>query len=111
MTADTQTRPTTSIGSLIAQILSARHDPAARILNFDLVAVLVAAMLPWSTSGVAIGMVLWLVALAPTMDWRSLLHLLRRPISLLPIVIVVLAVARTLWSYASLVARAYASIR
>ena len=108
MTADLQGKPITSAGSLISQILSARHDAAARILNIDLVAVLVAALLPWSTSGVAIGMVLWLIALAPTVEWRPLLDSLRRPVSWLPIVLVVLAALGTLWSDAPWAVRVYA---
>jgi len=39
-----------SIASMLAVVVSARHDPAARILNVNLLA----ALLPWSTSGVAI---------------------------------------------------------
>ena len=45
-----------------ATIWSARHDPAARILNVDLLAALIAILLPWSTTGVAIAVVLWMVA-------------------------------------------------
>jgi energy-converting hydrogenase Eha subunit E len=39
--------------SWLSVITSARHDPAARILNVDLPAVLIAIMLPWSTTGSA----------------------------------------------------------
>ena len=46
--------------SVLSVIWSARHDPAARILNIDLLAVLIAILLPWSTTGVAIAAVLWL---------------------------------------------------
>jgi len=53
MTLDGRSRAT-SIGAMFSQVLSAWHDPTARILNLDLLAVLVAALLPWSTSGVAI---------------------------------------------------------
>src|SRR3954469_17530558 len=121
MTADHQSREIASAGSLssgsplsrtsgslLSRILAARHDTAARILNVDLVAVAVAALLPWSTSGVSIGMVLWLVALVPTVDWRSLLHSLRRPVSWLPIALVALVAAGTLWSDAAWAARSYA---
>ena len=69
-----QAKPITSVGSLTAQYSFPLAIPAARILNIDLVAVLVAVMLPWSTSGVAIGMVLWLAALIPTVAWRALLQ-------------------------------------
>src|SRR5665213_2647941 len=84
-----------------ALILSARHDPIARILNVDLLAVLIAIVLPWSTSGVAIAAVLWIIALVPTLEARALLRSLARPISVLPIALFALALAGTLWSDAS----------
>jgi O-antigen ligase len=104
MTADHRS----TVRSLFSKILSARHDPAARILNVDLVAILVAAMLPWTTSGVSIGVVVWLVALVPTVDRRELLHTLRRPVCWLPIALVALAAVGTLWSEAPWGARTYA---
>jgi O-antigen ligase len=39
--------------SWLSVILSAWHDPAARILNVDLLAILIPILLPWSTSGAA----------------------------------------------------------
>ena len=108
MTADHPRRGTSRIGSTVSLILSARHDPAARILNVDLVAVLVAVMLPWSTSGVAIGFVLWLIALAATLELRPFLRSLLRPISALPIAFVALAALGTLWSDAPWGVRLYA---
>jgi O-antigen ligase len=97
-----------SIGSMFSRVLSARHDPLARIRNVDLVAVAVAALLPWSTSGVAIGMVVWLLALLPTMELRPFLRSLRRPVCMLPIALVILAALGTLWSDAPWGARLYA---
>ena len=46
-------------GSGLSRVLSAWHDPAARILNIDLLTVMIAVLLPWSTSGVAIAVVLF----------------------------------------------------
>ena len=89
-------------------MLSARHDPCARMLNVDLIAVLVAVLLPWSTSGVGIGMVLWLAALATTLELRPFLRSLQRPICALPIALVALAALGTLWSDASWGARLHA---
>jgi O-antigen ligase len=97
-----------SIGSMFSRVLSARHDPLARIRNVDLLAVLVVVLLPWSTSGVAIGMVVWLLALLPTMELRPFLRSLRRPVCMLPIALVVLAALGTLWSDAPWGARLYA---
>ena len=98
MTQNDRSGEKMSIGSMFSLVLSARHDPVARILNVDLVAVLVAALLPWSTSGVAIIMVVWLVALVYTLEMRPFLASLRRPVCMLPIALVVLAAVGTLWS-------------
>ena len=106
--ADREGGKISSIGSMFSLMLSARHDPVGRILNVDLIAVLVAALLPWSTSGVAIGMVLWLVALAATLELRPFLRSLKRPICALPIALVALAAIGTLWSDAPWGARIYA---
>lgn len=58
-------------------VFAAWHDPAARILNVDLLALVIAILLPWSTSGVVIFVVLWL-ALAGTLwsdaSWEVRVH-------------------------------------
>ena len=69
---------------------------------------LIAILLPWSTSGVAIAAVLWFVALIPTIEPRALLRSLMRPISALPIALFALALVGTLWSDASWGARLHA---
>jgi O-antigen ligase len=94
--------------SVLSVIWSARHDPASRIFNIDLLTVLIAILLPWSTSGVAIAAVLWLVALVPTIEPRALLRSLTRPVSVLPIALFALALVGTLWSDASWGTRLYA---
>jgi O-antigen ligase len=86
--------------SWLSLILSARHDPAARIFNIDLLTVLIAILLPWSTTGVAVAAMLWIIALLPTIEPRALLRSLMRPVSLLPIAIFALALVGTLWSEA-----------
>jgi len=92
----------------LSLVLSAWRDPAARILNIDLLTVLIAILLPWSTSGVAIAGVLWIIALIPTIDMRAFLRSLMRPICALPIALFALALVGTLWSDASWGARLYA---
>jgi O-antigen ligase len=82
----------------LALVMSARHDPAARILNVDLVAVLIAFLLPWSTTGVVIAMALWIIALVPTLEVGPFLRSLKRPICILPIALFALALVGTLWS-------------
>jgi hypothetical protein len=108
MGADHQRREIQSLGEMLSLMASARHDPIGRMLNVDLIAVVVAALLPWSTSGVGIGMVVWLAALAATLQLRPFLRSLLRPISALPIALVALAAIGTLWSDASWGARLYA---
>src|ERR1700737_2229119 len=92
----------------LSLVLSAWHDPVARILNIDLLTVLIAILLPWSTSGVAIAAVLWMIALIPTLELRQFLRSLMRPICALPIALFALALVGTLWSDASWGARLYA---
>jgi O-antigen ligase len=104
MTETARTQP----GVSFAVIMSAWHDPAARILNIDLVTVLIAILLPWSTTGVVIAAVLWVVALVPTLEVGVFLRSLKRPICLLPIAIFVLAMVGTLWSEAPWGERLYA---
>ncbi len=87
--------------SLLSVIWSARHNPASRILNVDLLTVLIAILLPWSTTAVAIAVVLWFCALIPTIEPRALARSLMRPISALPIALFVLALVGTLWSDAA----------
>ncbi|KRQ94846.1 ligase [Bradyrhizobium jicamae] len=94
--------------ALHCSIMASARQIRPRMLNVDLIAVVVAALLPWSTSGVSIGMVVWLAALAATLELRPFLRSLQRPISALPIALVALAVAGTLWSDASWGARLYA---
>jgi O-antigen ligase len=89
-------------------IFAARHDPAARMLNVDLLAVLIAISLPWSTSATAISAILWMIALIWTLELRPFLISLKRPICALPIALFALALLGTLWSDASWGARLYA---
>lgn len=83
-----------------ATIWSARHDPAARILNVDLVTVLIAILLPWTTTGVSIAVVVWIVALGFTCEPTALLRSLKRPVSALPIALFALVLLGMLWSHA-----------
>ena len=71
----------------------------------DVYAVLAALTLPWSTSLVAIFVVLWLGAVVWVMDWRAFGRLLKQPICCLPLGLVGLAAIGTLWSDAAWGAR------
>jgi O-antigen ligase len=84
--------------SWLSMIWSARHDPAARIFNIDLVAALIAILLPWTTTGASIAVVLWVVALGFACEPRALLRSLNRPASALPIAFFALVLIGMLWS-------------
>lgn len=87
--------------SRLSAVIAAWNSPRGRILCTDLLAVLAAMALPWSTSGVGILMGLWLLSLIPqfTMgEIRAFLRLLATPICLLPLAIVALAGLGTLWA-------------
>lgn len=80
--------------------VSAWSDPAARLLNADVLACLAAATLPWSTTGFTIVLSLWLVAvsfLMPTFGVSQFFDLLFRPICLSALAIVFLALIGTTW--------------
>ena len=77
------------------------HSLEARFLYADLLAVLAAAALPWSTTAVAWLIGLWLLSLIPllpTLETRAFLRLLASPACLWPLALVALAVAGTLWA-------------
>ena len=63
-----------------SQALPVWRDPAAWAKTSDIVAVLIALSLPWSTSLVGIFAAIWLVTVAPTLDFRRFLQSLKRPI-------------------------------
>jgi O-antigen ligase len=86
-------------GESLGALLGRRwRDPAAWTLTVDVLAVLVAVVLPWSTSGVAIFMVLWFLALIPTLDPRALLRTITRFAGALPLAFFALAVVGMLWA-------------
>ena len=81
-------------------VMGSWRGPANWSKAADFIAVLVALSLPWSTSLLAIFVVVWILAVIPTIEWNEFGESLRRPICLLPISFVVLAIAGTLWSSA-----------
>jgi O-antigen ligase len=84
------------------------RDPAAWVRTADIVAVLIALALPWSTSLVAIFAVAWIIVVVPTLDVAGFARSLRQPVCMLPIAFFALAVVGTLWSDAPWGARLYA---
>ena len=76
-------------------------NPVGWFLYADLIVVLNAVMLPWSTTAVGTLGVVWLLALIPllpTLDTKYFVRLLASPASRWPIAIFVLALVGTLWA-------------
>jgi O-antigen ligase len=84
------------------------RDPAAWRTTVDVVAILLAASLPWSTSLVSILGVVMLITMVPFLDRERLVQVFKQPISLAPIALFLLALIGTLWSDAAWGARLYA---
>jgi O-antigen ligase len=97
-----------AVSSPIAKALPLWRDPAAWMKVSDVIAVLLALSLPWSTSLVGIFGAALLVTVAPTVELKGFLASLKRPVSALPIALFVLALVGTLWSDAAWGARFYA---
>jgi len=94
--------------SLPAWLSRRWHDRAARSATADILAMLVAASLPWSTSLTAIAATAFLASMAPLLDVRAFVQSLKRPIGALPIALFALAAAGTLWSNVAWSERLYA---
>ncbi len=71
----------------------------------DGLVVAVAVSLPWSTSATGILLVLWLLALIPTLDWPSVRRELMTPAGGLPVLLVLLGVLGMAWADVSLIER------
>jgi O-antigen ligase len=90
---------TTIAGHPGATLLARRwREPTTWITTVDVLAILVALSLPWSTSLVGIFSVIMLLARVPFFDAGAFLRTLRRPISIAPIALFLLAVIGMLWS-------------
>ena len=88
----TQTRARVS-----SLFLSATRSPFW-LLCVDIYPVLVAASIPWSTTAVAIFMIIWFLVLIPTVEPRSFLLSLKHPACFLPVAFFALAIIGTLWA-------------
>jgi len=99
----------TLAGHSSAAMLSRRwRDPAAWRTTVDVVAILLALALPWSTSLVSIFGVVLMITMVPFLDVEAFVASLKRPICLAPVALFVLALIGTLWSDAAWGARFYA---
>jgi O-antigen ligase len=100
---------TTLTGNSGVALLSRRwRDPAAWRTTVDVVAILLALALPWSTSLVSIFGVVLMITMLPFLDIEAFLAQLKRPICLAPIALFLLALVGTLWSDVAWGARFYA---
>jgi hypothetical protein len=75
-----------------------RFDSARMTRLADGFAIAVAVSLPWSTSATGILVVLWLLALIPTLDWPNLRRELVTPAGGLPVLLVLLGLLGMLWA-------------
>src|SRR6185437_10196109 len=76
--------------------LARLRDPAAWMQTVDIIVVLLALSLPWSTSLVGIFGALVVIAMLPTLDGGAFIRSLQRPICALPIAFFLLALVGTL---------------
>jgi len=91
-----------------SSFLARLRDPARWMTTADIVAVLLALALPWSTSLVGIFGVVMVLAMLPVLDAGSFVRSLRQPIAAAPVALFLLASAGMLWSDAAWGARLYA---
>src|SRR3954452_11021084 len=77
----------------------------------DGLAVALAISLPWSTSATGILVVLWLIAVVPTLDVASLRRVLATPAGGLPVLLWLLAVVGTLWAFDISLAERWAGLK
>lgn len=84
-----------------AALVASRLSRTALPFEANLLVVLAAMALPWSTSAVAILFGFWLLSLVPlipTFDWRAFLRLLANPVCVWPLALVALALVGMLWA-------------
>ncbi|MCP3389946.1 O-antigen ligase family protein [Bradyrhizobium sp. CCGB12] len=74
------------------------RSSAALIQAADVLVVLTAASLPWSTTAPSIFVGLFLLAVTPTIIWRDYARRLAQPAFALPFALLLLALLGTLWS-------------
>jgi O-antigen ligase len=90
------TRTSVQRSSLLSLLIAAPRS-WFWLLCVDVYPALTAAALPWSTTGVAIFMVIWFIVLVPTLD-REFLRSLRRPACALALALLALALVGMLWA-------------
>jgi O-antigen ligase len=84
------------------------RDPAAWATASDVLVILIAVSLPWSTTLVSIFAAALLVSMAPFLDFKAFLQSLKRLICAFPIALFALAAVGMLWSEAPWATRLHA---
>jgi O-antigen ligase len=90
---------------ITAALIRKRLDPVRVARLADGLAVAVAVSLPWSVSATSILVLLWLLALIPTLDLAAVRHALARPAGGLPVLFFAIGASGTLWAHVSLAER------
>ena len=67
----------------------------------DGLAIAAAVTLPWSVTAASIAIVLWLLAVLPTLNWATLRRSFTIPAGALPVLLLLLAIVGVAWSEAS----------
>jgi len=91
---DINARPTLSLRDRCRDLFGS----AAYARATDILIALAAAALPWSTTALAVFMLLWLAAVIPTIDWEQFVLDLATPPVALAVGLVVLALIGLSWS-------------
>jgi hypothetical protein len=92
--------------ALLGGILDRVHlDRADLARAADVLVVAVAASLPWSTTATTVLIVLWLIALLPTLERAPLREVVTTPAGGLPVALCALALVGMLWSETSMAER------
>src|SRR5262245_48587082 len=88
-------------GAVTGRPVAGIADPARLREVADWLAVAVAVSLPWSTSATSILLVLWLIAVLPTLDLAAVRREVSTPAGGLPVLLWALGALGMLWADAS----------
>jgi O-antigen ligase len=92
-------------GTMQTALISRIIDPVQLARTVDALVVAIAVSLPWSTSATSILIVLWLIALGPTLNTASLRSVLSTLAGGFPVVLCLFAILGLVWSVAPLAER------
>ena len=67
----------------------------------DRLAIAAAVTLPWSVTASSIAIIVWLLVVLPTLDWRALRRSFSIPAGAMPVLLLLLAIVGVAWSSAT----------